>query len=261
MSDIAVREPAVAGLFYPAEAEALGAEVDALLAAAPGGQPARALLAPHAGYVYSGATAAAGYALWLGLQPRTVYLLGPPHRVPVGGVGLATGQAFRTPLGRVPVDQDATARLLACGPPFHAAAAAHGPEHDLEVQLPFLQRLFAHLAIVAMLADRVDPAVVAAALAPFVSTPEALLVVTSDLSHYLPAEAARRSDRAFLDDLLAGDVAAVAAGNACGASAAAVLCALAGRLGWSPALLDYRHSGHASGDHSSVVGYAAVAYR
>ncbi len=261
MSDVTVREPAVAGLFYPAEAEALAAEVDALLAAAPGGAPARALLVPHAGYFYSGPAAAAGYALWRGLQPRTVYLLGPPHRVAVGGVGVATGQAFRTPLGRVPVDQNATASLLACGPPFRAAAAAHGPEHDLEVQLPFLQRLFANLVIAAMLADRVDPAPVAAALAPLVSAPEALLVVTSDLSHYLPAEAARRSDRAFLDALLAGDVSAVVTGNACGAAAAAVLCALAGRLGWIPELLDYRHSGHASGDHSSVVGYAAVAYR
>lgn len=259
-----VRPPAVAGRFYPDQPQRLRAAVQEYLAAArlpdlPG--PVRAVIAPHAGYIYSGPVA--GYSFQALPDPagRTLFLLGPAHFVAVRGVAVATFAALQTPLGQVetaPAD-----RLIAAGAGFAPHNAAHLPEHCLEVELPFLQaRASGPFRVVPLLfGSGADPAACAAALAPLLSAdPAALVVVSSDLSHYHPYAQARRLDIAFLDAVVRGDVAAAAQGEACGRLPILTLMHLAQALGWQPRLLDYRNSGDTAGGRDQVVGYAAVAF-
>lgn len=260
-----VRRPAVAGMFYPAQPPLLRAQIEEYLAAArlpelPG--PVRAVIAPHAGYIYSGPVAGYSFRALPDLQGRTVYLLGPAHYVPVRGVAAGTFRAMRTPLGEAPVATDVVADLIAAGEPVHYDDEAHTPEHSLEVEVPFLQVLGdGHFRLVPLLFGTVDPAHAAEALADrLAADATALVVVSSDLSHYYPYDTARRLDTAFLKALVVGDVAAVGRGEACGLLPILTLMLLAERLGWQPHLLDYRNSGDTAGDRQRVVGYGAVAY-
>lgn len=260
-----VRPPAVAGMFYPAQPPLLRAQVEAYLAAArlpalPGA--VRAVIAPHAGYIYSGPVAGYSFRALPDLTGRTVYLLGPAHYVPVHGVAAGTFRAMRTPLGEAPVATDRVADLVAAGGPMHYNDEAHEPEHSLEVEVPFLQvRGDGNFRLVPLLFGTVDPDRVAAALAAHLAADaSALVVVSSDLSHYHPYDTARRLDTAFLKAVVAGDVVAVHQGEACGLLPILTLMLLAERLGWQPHLLDYRNSGDTAGDRRRVVGYGAVAY-
>lgn len=262
----AVRPPAVAGRFYPDQPQRLLAEVQAHLAAArlpdlPGA--ARAVIAPHAGFSYSGPIAAYSFQALPDPGGRILFLLGPAHFVAAPGVAVATFAALQTPLGRVEVAQEVVEQLLAAGAGFIAHNAAHLPEHSLEVELPFLQaRASAPFQVAPLLfgADA-DPAAVAAALTPLLlRRPDALLVVSSDLSHYHPYAQAQRRDRAFLNAVIRGDVAVAAQGEACGLLPILTLMHLARRLDWQPRLLDYRNSGDTAGGRDQVVGYAAVAF-
>lgn len=260
-----IRMPAVAGTFYPASFAALQSTVTELLDAAPRFElhGLRALIAPHAGYRYSGAIAATAFKQLESMQPPcdTILLLGPAHRVFVDGVAAGTFDAMETPLGRVPVDVVGQSCLLAKGRPFLCHDAAHEPEHCLEVELPFLQRLLPAVRVIPLLLGDTDPTLVAGHLLEFVRQPSTtLLVVSSDLSHYYPYDEAVRRDRTLLDALLAGSAAAVGRQQACGMHAILTLMALAQQLGWQPHLLDYRNSGDTAGRKDAVVGYAAVAY-
>lgn len=258
----AIRPPAVAGMFYPASPASLRADVDRLLAAAPASTMAqpKALIVPHAGYIYSGPTAARAYAA---LAPwratiRRVVLLGPTHRVAVRGLALPASEAFATPLGEVRVDAAARAAIAGL-PQVVVSETAHAREHSLEVHLPFLQRALDDFSLLPLAVGQASPEAVAEVLERLWGGPETLLVISSDLSHFLPYATAQQVDgetcRHILD--LAADVDPQ---QACGAFPVNGLLLAAQRHGLRPSLLDLCNSGDTAGDRQRVVGYAAFAF-
>ncbi len=254
------RPPAAAGRFYPAGSGELAALVDRLLEAAI--QPTlpadrlRALVVPHAGYVYSGAVAAAGFAaIRAGVADLRVALLGPSHFVPLRRLALSDADVWETPLGAVAVDRELYALARDAGAVDDERP--HSIDHALEVQLPFLQRRAGPGLRVAPIA--VGPAAEAAELVAALA-PEALIVVSSDLSHYYEDAAARRIDSRTVEAVLALDPAALGDLDACGIDALRALLRHARRDGWTPTLLDRRTSADAGGDSRQVVGYAAFAF-
>lgn len=259
-----VRPPALAGLFYPRDAAALGAEVDALLAGTPqpDGAPCgriRAVIAPHAGYRYSGPTAAAVYAR---LAPqraaiRRVLLLGPAHRVPVRGLALPAAAAYSTPLGSVPVDPDA-GRALAALPQVRESAAAHALEHSIEVHLPFLQRALDAFTLVPLVVGDASTAEVAEVISALWAD-DLLVIASSDLSHYLRHEVAAALDRDTALRILRLEP-SLAPEQACGAAAINGLLRVAGQHGLRARLVDLRNSGDTAGERERVVGYGAFTF-
>jgi MEMO1 family protein len=268
---LTVRPPAVAGAFYPARAADLAAMVDRLLAAARveattvspgagGGTAPLALVVPHAGYLYSGPTAAAAYALLTGHQPDRVVLLGPAHYVPLSGLAVPTADAFATPLGRVSVDQATCRRLTATLPRVRAADEAHEPEHSLEVQLPFLQRVLGvGWGLVPLAVGSAEPAEVADVVDAALGDASALLVISTDLSHGLDQPAAVERDRHTVDAVLTARAEAIGDADACGAPALCGAVEWTRRHGLTSRLLDRRTSADATGNPTQVVGYAALA--
>lgn len=260
-----IRPPAVAGLFYPGDAVELRATIDGFLAQArPADAPARvvkAIVAPHAGYVYSGPIAASAYAaLRAGATlVRRVVLLGPTHRVYVRGLALPDVDAFETPLGIVRLDLDAIA-ALADLPQVVTSAAAHAREHSLEVHVPFLQRLFGdRFLLVPLAVGEASPDEVAEVIERLWGGDETRIVISSDLSHYLPYGEARRADLETARHIEALEP--VAPDEACGARPLNGLLALARRRGLTVELLDLRSSGDTAGKCDEVVGYGAFAVR
>ncbi|AGA32983.1 protein of unknown function DUF52 [Thioalkalivibrio nitratireducens DSM 14787] len=257
-----VREPAVAGLFYPDDPAALRREVRALMSGATAPAPERpapkALIAPHAGYRYSGPVAASAYAA-LGAAVahiRRVVLLGPSHRVPFRGIAATGAGAYRTPLGAIPVDQAANASIRDL-PGVVTLDLAHGPEHSLEVHLPFLQLLLDDFALVPLVVGDADPNQVTAVLERLWGGPETLIVVSSDLSHYhgyrtaqsLDAETCRAIE-SMREDMLTPD-------RACGCRPLAGLLRAGRAHGLTVHTLDLRNSGDTAGPRTEVVGYGA----
>jgi MEMO1 family protein len=261
--DPEVRPPAVAGMFYPGDARELGAEVAAHLdrtedAPQVPGFP-KAVIVPHAGYVYSGPVAASAYDL---LRPargvvRRVVILGPCHRVPVRGLALPQAKAFATPLGRVPLDVEGVSAIRDL-PQVVESAATHAEEHALEVQLPFLQRVLGEFSIVPLVVGDAAPEQVAEVLERLWGGAETLIVISSDLSHYHPYERAREIDGATVRAILDFDD-GLSHEQACGATPVAGLLIAARRKGLAPRLLDCRNSGDTAGDRRRVVGYASFA--
>ena len=258
-----VRPPAVAGMFYPADVAELRDTIAKYLEKA---TPApltnvRAVIVPHAGYVYSGVVAAFAYRLLADqpTRPKRIYLLGPAHRAWFAGVALVNFAAFRTPLGDMPVDVEQTQKMAVSGSLFAPLNSPHAPEHCLEVQVPFLQMIYPPIPIVPILFGDVNPKSVGQRLNQ-VLEPDDLIIVSSDLSHFHDNEVAHTIDRQFLDALLAEDEEGVANGEACGQAPALALMVIARQQGWRPHLLDYRTSGDITGDRRRVVGYASVAY-
>ena len=261
-----IRAAAVAGLFYPADAVVLARDVQTLLAAAaqpksPAGTP-KALIVPHAGYVYSGPVAASAYVRLRPLRGiiQRVVLLGPVHRVAVRGLALPGVQAFETPLGQVPIDREAVNSLhIRPMRQVTTSAAAHAPEHSLEVQLPFLQQVLGDFQIVPLAVGDTTPEAVAEVIEALWGGPETLIVVSSDLSHYLPYQAAQHADNqtcaaiARLQILDSHE-------QACGATPVNGLLIAARHHHLRPQLLDLRNSGDTAGDRERVVGYAAFAF-
>jgi len=253
----ATRLPAVAGAFYPASPDALGSSVDRLLAGALG-RPERpkAIIAPHAGYVYSGPIAASAFALFAPHADtiRRVVLLGPAHRVFVEGLASPGVAALRTPLGDVAVD---TLSLDSLGIP--ASPLAHEREHSLEVELPFLQRIAPVAEVVPLVVGRARPTEVGRVLDALWGGPETVIVVSSDLSHFLPYDAGRTADRRTADRIVALDDHPLVGEEACGAAPINGLVWVARRRGLRAELLDLRSSGDTAGKRSEVVGYGAFA--
>lgn len=257
----AIRSPAVSGSFYPAEARRLRADVRALLADAPaGGAAPKALVAPHAGYQYSGAVAARAYARLLPLrgQVSRVVLLAPAHRVALRGMALPGCTALATPLGLVPVDM-AAAESLREFPWVADNPEAHAFEHAVEVHLPFLQEVLGEFSVVPLVVGDATPRQVAQVLDRLWGGPETRIVISSDLSHYLPYSAAQRADRGAVEAILAIEP-SLDHQQACGATPVNGLLLEARRRGLEPELLDLRNSGDTAGDRSRVVGYASVAF-
>ena len=262
----AVRPAALAGRFYPGQAHALEREIDAYVEAALpvlrtlGGVAPKMLLVPHAGYVYSGPVAGCAYACLAPLRGRVrrVVLLGPTHRVAVRGLVAPLAGAFQTPLGRVTVDAQALTRLGDL-PQVGASDLAHAEEHSLEVQVPFLQHVLGDFALVPLAVGHATPEEVAEVLERLWGGEETLVVISSDLSHYLPYAEARRRDEATIARVLRLDP-ALDHDQACGATPLAGALLAARRRGLAARLLDLRNSGDTAGDRERVVGYAAVAF-
>jgi AmmeMemoRadiSam system protein B/AmmeMemoRadiSam system protein A len=275
-----VREPAVAGLFYPRDSAELSRQVDGLLAQARSERTGtlKALICPHAGYAYSGPVAATAFKLVEGQHFRTVVILGPAHYAALDVASVADADGFRTPLGDVPVSP--LARDLARRPPFALdprcyveppdwvpIAERRGPgamhagtwEHSVEVEIPFLQRTLSHFSLVPVVMGDTDPAAAAQALAPLLRE-DTLLIASSDLSHYHPYTEARQLDERTVQAICSLDLKGMAGQEACGRVPILTLLHLAKQFGWQPKLLDVRNSGDTAGDKSRVVGYAAVAF-
>jgi len=277
-----VRPAAVAGLFYPADKESLGKQIDALLAEAKPAaiQRLRGLIAPHAGYRYSGPTAAAAYKQLARREIRTVVVMAPSHYAAFEGTFISDRDAYETPLGRIAVAP--LTRELARNRPFvtrprclvdRPSWAAESPreppapgedlpdtwEHSLEVQLPFLQKTLSDFSIVPIVFGQADPEAVARELGKHLDD-KTLLVASSDLSHYVPDTRARDLDSTCIEAICRLNCEWMAGQDACGKGPILSLMHLAVAKGWKAKRLDYRTSGDTAGDRSAVVGYAAIAF-
>ncbi len=254
-----LRPMAVAGQFYPKGPDELRQTVRSLLKSASGlkvGGKIRGLVSPHAGYIYSGIVAAAGYRQ---IDPsiNTVILIGPSHHVLLRGASIPDVKAYQTPLGNVSLAKLAsTIRKL---PLFVPMPEAHEKEHCLEVQLPFLQVMLKDFQIVPILTNSADPKAVAAALADHIGE-DTLVVASSDLSHYHSYESARSLDRICTDAITKSEFSSMPLCEACGKQAILTLMHIAKIKDWCPTLIDYRNSGDTAGEKGRVVGYASIAF-
>jgi len=258
-----VRPPAVAGTFYPALPGELAAEIGRLLerAGAGAGPPPKALIAPHAGYVYSGPVAASVYSR---LRPvrhsiSRVVLMGPSHRVAFRGIATSSAEWFETPLGRIPVDHRADG-LLAAIPDVGSLDAAHAQEHSLEVHLPFLQMALDRFSLIPLVAGDASADLVAAVLEALWGGDETLIVISSDLSHYLDYGAARTVDERTRQAIETFDGQAIGGDQACGRVPILGLLQQARRRGLTVNTVDLRNSGDTAGPRDRVVGYGAWAF-
>lgn len=255
-----VRQPAMAGTFYPANAAMLRQTITELLKSSVAAERPKALIAPHAGYIYSGPVAGQAYAQLITHAEiiRRVILLGPVHRVPVRGLALPKADRFATPLGEVPVDQD-TIRQLAGMPQVVVNEVAHEFEHSLEVQLPFLQSVLHDFSLVPLVVGDATAEEVADVLEVLWGGPETLIVVSSDLSHYLHYAQARQIDQDTVRRILRGRQ-LDSFERACGALPINGLLLAASRHKLTPRLVSQCNSGDTAGDRQSVVGYAAIEF-
>lgn len=259
------RPAAVAGMFYPgnaAECESVMAACLAPAEAAQAGKPVpKAIIAPHAGWVYSGPIAAQVYARLEPARGRItrVVLLGPSHRVAFHGLALAGADSFATPLGAVAVDKTAQ-QVLAPLPQVGLLDQAHAQEHSLEVHLPFLQRVLGDFVLVPLVVGEASPSDVAEVLEALWGGPETLIVISSDLSHYLDYDSARALDAQTAAAILNLNPDAIAWEQACGRVPVGGLLEVARRRGLSVEMVDMRNSGDTAGDRRQVVGYGAWAF-
>jgi MEMO1 family protein len=258
-----VRPPAVAGQFYTRDATRLALEVQNFIDTAPlyDGPRPKALIAPHAGYMYSGKIAGIAFAAGKNAGPRVtrVVVIGPAHYVPFRGIALATADVFETPLGRISLDRAALAAIrdLPC---VRADDAPHAPEHALEVELPFLQVLLPEFLLVPLVVGHAQPAEVAEVLARLWGGDETLVVVSSDLSHYHDYATAQRLDRATASAIEEGEWESLGPQNACGFLPVAGLLREAARHRLKARRLALCNSGDTAGDKARVVGYGAWAF-
>ncbi len=263
----AVRPAAVAGSFYPADPGALQRQLAAFLAAArpaagtiPADASPKAIIAPHAGYVYSGPVAAAAYARLAPGRGRIsrVILIGPSHRVAFRGLALGSAEAWTTPLGPVPIDREAV-QALARLPGVGMLDAAHAQEHSLEVHVPFLQTVLGEFRLVPVVAGESPPEAVAALLDAVWGGPETAIVISTDLSHYLDYAGCRAVDRATVAAIERLDPQGLGRDSACGRVGVGGLLLTAARRGMTISTLDVRNSGDTAGPRDRVVGYGAWA--
>ncbi len=256
-----IQPSAVAGLFYPGREGELRAMVDGLLGGARPQPPVpKALIVPHAGYVYSGSTAAAGYAC---VAPainaiKHAVIIGPCHYVGIRGIALPDADTMRTPLGDVPIWADGAEAALRC-PGVDVDAAVFVREHSLEVQVPFIQRLLPEADVLPLAGGWASPEAVGTVLDALWGGDETLIVISSDLSHYHPYDEAKAIDRRTIGRIVALD-GPVDHDWACGATGVNGLLAVAEAHGLRPRLIAARNSGDTAGDKRRVVGYASIAF-
>jgi hypothetical protein len=256
-----VRPPAVAGRFYPSDAVELRELILSFLdsAPAPKGPAPKAIIVPHAGYIYSGPIAATAYAR---LRPareviKRVVLLGPSHFVAFRGLATTSATGLATPLGVIPVDVEAVGKLAGL---LTVLDAAHAREHSLEVQLPFLQMVLGDFSVVPLLVGEATADEVRPVLEALWGGPETCFVISSDLSHYHDAETARQLDRLTAIAIEALKPESIVEDGACGRIPVCGLLRAAAAHGLSAKTLDLRNSGDTGGPRDRVVGYGAFAF-
>ncbi len=256
------RQPAVAGTFYPADKHQLQSMIQSYLdhTTPTGGLP-KAIIAPHAGYVYSGPVAASIYARLSQGRGRIsrVVLLGPDHRVGFRGCALSNALWFATPLGEIPIDTDA-AKHLADLPFVHKLDLPHEQEHSLEVHLPFLQEVLGVFSLVPIVVGDASPEEVAQLLDALWGGDETLIVISSDLSHYHDYATARRMDKATSEAIVAMRPEDIGFEDACGRLPVSGLLIAAKKRGMKAETIDLRNSGDTAGPKDRVVGYGAYAF-
>ena len=257
-----VRNPAVAGLFYPDDSQKSHTLVSGYLAAvSAGGAVPKAIIVPHAGYIYSGPIAASAYAR---LQPARgriarVVLLGPAHRVGFNGLALSSADYFLTPLGRITIDQEAVDKISHLSQ-VHVMDAAHAQEHSLEVHLPFLQEVLGEFSLVPLVVGDAEPGDVAEVLNLLWGGPETLIVISSDLSHYHDYKTAQKLDRATSQAIEQLRPETIDYDSACGRNPVNGLLQVARQRGLKATTIDLRNSGDTAGSHDRVVGYGAYVF-
>lgn len=258
-----VRPPAVAGRFYPADPVELRQLITDLLAQVPPatGPAPKALIAPHAGYPYSGPIAASAYAQLIPArdQIKRIVLFGPSHYVSLDGLASTSAEAFATPLGIVPVDLEAV-RALRSLPQVKELDEAHAHEHSLEVQLPFLQCVLGGFTLVPLAVGDATPEEISQVLDALWDGPGTRFVVSSDLSHYYDFQTARRLDRATAKAIEALKPGGIIEDGACGRIPIRGLLQAARRHGLHARTIDLRNSGDTAGPRDRVVGYGAFAF-
>jgi AmmeMemoRadiSam system protein B len=258
-----VRPPAVAGSFYPEDPGRLAEDVRGYLAAvsATDAPVPKAVIVPHAGYIYSGPVAATAYARLAALRDvvRRVVLVGPAHYLPIRGLAASGAAAFATPLGEVPVDRAAIDGLRDL-PQVVVRDDAHEPEHSLEVQLPFLQAVLEDFAIVPLVAGTASYDEVRAVLERLWGGAETLIVISSDLSHYHDYARARCLDADTAAAILALDADAIGEERACGRIPIGGLLKVARAKGLTATSIDLRNSGDTAGPRTHVVGYGSFLF-
>lgn len=246
-----IREPAVAGMFYPADSGELRRMIEGFLAAAEPGAHPKAIIAPHAGTIYSGPIAASVYKRINPESISRVVLIGPSHRLALRGLAASSAPAWRTPLGEVSVAR----------PNFVPISdAAHAQEHSLEVQVPFLQVVLGDFTLLPLVAGEASAEEVAEVLEKCWGGPETLIVISSDLSHYESYETARAMDSAAAKAIVALNPRGLDYDNACGLVPICGLLHLAKKKKMRAELVDLRNSGDTAGPRDQVVGYGAFAF-
>lgn len=258
-----VRPAAVAGRFYPGDPTELRELINTLLAQVPAarGRGPKAVVAPHAGYLYSGPIAASAYAQFIPARDviRRIVLLGPSHYVALEGLATTSAAGFATPLGVVRVDVE-TVRQVRTLPPVRELDEAHAQEHSLEVQLPFLQVVLGDFSLVPLAVGDATPEEVSQVLDALWNGPETRFVISSDLSHYYDFQTARRLDRATAKAIEALKPAGIGEEGACGRIPIRGLLHSARRHGLRGRTVDLRNSGDTAGPRDKVVGYGAFAF-
>ncbi len=262
-AQLRIRPPAVAGMFYPSDPDELNQMIDSWLerpVSVPRNDPPRALIVPHAGYVYSGEAAARAFSLWKGAaEIETVVVIGPAHRVPFYGVATVSADALATPLGIVPVDTQLRDELVERFDYVGYLDEAHAPEHSLEVELPFIQKTVPHARVLPLLNGEVTPEQEAAVLAYLWQKKGVYFVISSDLSHYHPYAEAKRIDSETAALIEQGRWDALGGARACGYKGIQGLLQLTAHHPLVLARLALVNSGETAGSKEKVVGYGAWA--
>lgn len=267
-----IRQTAVAGMFYPDDPRELQETIEKFLHDArisrkssrkpdDSDQPLKALIVPHAGYIYSGSVAASAYASLEKVSDtiNRVILLGPGHRFAFTGLATSSADYFITPLGSIPIDRKAIQQLEAL-PQVHILDQAHSQEHSLEVQLPFLQRVLSNFTLIPMVVGDASPDEVDGVLEALWGGPETLIVVSSDLSHYHEYETAQKMDlktSKAIETMSPGDI---QYDDACGRNPVNGLLVTAKKHGLHASTIDLRNSGDTAGSKDRVVGYGAYVF-
>jgi len=262
-SELKVQMPSVAGMFYPAEPARLEADVNTMLnEATVSGKPTpKAIIAPHAGYIYSGPIAASAYALFMPDRDKIkrIVIMAPSHRLPLRGIAASSAKRFRTPLGDINVDKKALESVLEL-PQVVVLDEAFNGEHALEVHLPFLQQVLSQFSIVPFIVGSVPAQEVAEVLATLWGDTETRIVISSDLSHFLDYDSARVKDQKTTEMIEAFDYAGLDFEDACGRNPVKGLLYEARRRNLQVKTVDLRNSGDTAGDKSRVVGYGAYVF-
>jgi len=254
-----IREPAVAGSFYPANPLKLRSMLHGYLSESDAnGSLPKAMIVPHAGYIYSGPVAASGYARLQQAADRInrVILLGPAHRVAFRGLAVPDADGFGTPLGTIPLDKPAIRELLAL-PQVHLGEEAHREEHSLEVHLPFLQATLDDFTLVPLVVGDASPAEVSEVIGHFWDSPGTLVIISSDLSHYHDYATAVKLDKMTAHAIENLALEAIGYDHACGRNPVNGLLLYARQHGLAAETIDLRNSGDTAGPRDQVVGYGA----